>query len=180
MSKKLSKSLILCSYYLTFVLLLCNSSQGATIKPVILAILPEQVGSELLKPVIAEQGKSYIDLILINVVNHLQYNWFTYGESNYIMGIKFEPFGKSEEPKFTFAQTIDKIPSSGSFGMFQTTPILSKKLFLRLMFEGLYANLSAYIIESSRDSYVIPYLKGLESIIKSVPIPYTATAAIAI
>jgi hypothetical protein len=152
----------------------CYTVAEAARQSVELGLLDEPLGST---PEIVTAGKSYINLELINVVNHQAQSWFAPGESTYVVAIEFHPFGLEDSRKWTYAKTLTRIDSSGLSGAEQNLTIGPRRVHLaKLPGRSSKPHLKVHIIELDRTNDVTPVVKELNDLLTSIPNPYTAAA----
>jgi hypothetical protein len=160
---------------LVLALLPFHAVAEAVLQSVELGVLDEPLGDG---PKIVAAGRNYVNLEIINIVNHQKQKWFAPGESTYVMAIEFHPLGLQDSVKWTSAKTVTRIGPSGLSGAEQNLTIGPRRVHLPKR-EGLAykPHLKAHILELDRTNDVTPMVKELNGLLAAVPNPYTATAA---
>ncbi len=130
-------------------------------------------------PVVVEEGATYLNLRLVNVVNNLNKPWFAEGSSTVSIFIEFWPLGEAYPLKWNFARVLDSVGNSLS-GVAQNVVIGPRRMPLPKQTGGASPTLKVHILEIDRTKALQPYIDGLSKAVMTIPNPASSIAPAAL
>lgn len=118
--------------------------------------------------------ETYVNLMLINVLNAPAKPWFVSGESTISTKVTFR---HSPGKEWNYVRTIEKVGNSFT-GIDQNVALGPRRMPLPKVIGGFQPSLTVTMIETGRDQAYKPLLDGLNKVATTIPNPATGAASL--